>query len=300
MEINLPDYKEIASKIKKNKVSVKEEEIKNGLKWLQKSRAKFSAKNDPAQKGDFVEIEYKIEAGEAALKDGFILGEGHFLPGFEDNLIAMKSGEEKKDISLDKEGQKIKIDLKITSVQKVEFSQINDEFAKSLGDFKDLNHLKENIKQGIALEKEQAEVKKLRQEVLNLISKETEIEIPDILIENEKKNMLENLKKMVSQRIKVSFQEYLDKIKKTEKEILDSFDLEAKTKIKNFLILQEIGEKEKVEVSDQEIMDEVNKTLRRFPSVKEAEKNIGLDLQEFKDYTKQVIKNEKIFKVLKP
>jgi trigger factor len=298
MEIKLPDYKEIASKIKRNEVSVKEEEIENALKWLQKSRAKFSLKNEPAQKGDFVEIEYKIEG--KTLKDGFILGQGHFLPGFEDNLIGLKSGQEKKDISLDKGGQKIKIDLKITSVQKVEFSQINDEFAKSLGDFKDLNHLKENIKQGINLEKERAEAQKLRQEILNLISKETEIEIPDILIENEKKNMLENLKKMVSQRIKVSFQEYLDKIKKTEKEILDSFDLEAKTKIKNFLILQEIGEKEKVEVSDQEIMDEVNKILRRFPSVKEAEKNIGLDLQKFKDYTKQVIYNEKVFKILKP
>jgi len=298
MEINLPDYKEIASKVKKNKVAVKEEEIENALKWLQKSRAKFSAKNEPAQKGDFIEIEYKVEG--KTLKDGFILGQGHFLPGFEDNLIGLKSGEEKKDISLNKGGQKIKIDLKITSVQKVEFSQINDEFAKSLGDFKDLNHLKENIKQGITLEKERAETQKLRQEILNQISKETKIEIPDILIENEKKNMLENLKKMVSQRIKVSFQEYLDKIKKTEKEILDSFDLEAKTKIKNFLILQEIGEKEKVEVLDQEIMDEVNKILRRFPSVKEAEKNIGLDLQEFKDYTKQVIYNEKVFKILKP
>jgi len=61
MEINLPDYKEIASKVKKNKVAVKEEEIENALKWLQKSRAKFSAKNEPAQKGDFIEIEYKVE-----------------------------------------------------------------------------------------------------------------------------------------------------------------------------------------------------------------------------------------------
>ena len=138
----------------------------------------------------------------------------------------------------------------------------------------------------------------MRQEILNQIGKKTEIEIPDILIQNEKKNMMENLKKMVSEKTKVSFQEYLDKIKKTEKDILDSFDPEAKTKIKNFLILQEIGEKEKIQVSDQEIMNEVNKVLRRFPSIKEAEKNIGLDLQKFKEYTKQVIKNEKIFKIL--
>jgi len=298
MEIKLPNYKEIASKVKKNKIEVKEEEIEDALKWLQKSRAKFSLKNETAQKGDFIEIEYKIGATEEALKDGFVLGEGHFLPGFEDNLIGMKSGEEKKDISLDKDGQKIKINLKVTSVQNIEFSEINDQFAKSLGDFKDLNHLKENIKQGVASEKEQAEIEKMRQEILNQIGKKAEIEIPDILIQNEKKNMMENLKKMVSEKTKVSFQEYLDKIKKTEKDILDSFDPEAKTKIKNFLILQEIGEKEKIQVSDQEIMNEVNKVLRRFPSIKEAEKNIGLDLQKFKEYTKQVIKNEKIFKIL--
>ena len=302
MEIKLPDYKNIASKIsskaKKKEVAIKEEEIENSLKWLQQSRAKLSLKNAPAQQGDFIEIEYQINKEGSVLKDGFILNKGHFIPGFEDNLIGLKAGEEKKDIVLNQEGKEIRIDLKLNSAQKVELPEINDQFARSLGDFKDLDNLKNNIKNGIALEKEQVEKQKRRQAVLEEIGKETEMEIPAILIENEQNKMLEDLKKTVSKRLKVSFEEYLDKIKKTEKEILDSLGKEAQSRIKNFLILEEIGKRENIKVPDQEIAEEVNKVLRHYPSVKEAEKNIGLDLQKFKEYTKLVLRNEKIFKLI--
>jgi len=298
VEIKLPDYKNIASKIKKKEVTVEEEEIEKSLKWLQQSRAKFSLKNAPAEKGDFIEIEYQINKQGSVLKDGFILGQGHFVPGFEENLIGLKSGEEKKDFILNQSGEESKIDFKLNSVQKVEFPEINDQFARSLGDFENLDNLKNSIKNGIALEKERAEEQRRKQEILEEISKGTEVEIPVILIENEKNKMLEDLKKLVLERLKFSWEEYLKKIKKTEKEILNSFEKEAQSKIKNFLILEEIGKREKIEVPEQEITEEVNKVLRHFPSVKEAEKNIGLDLQQFKEYTKIILRNNKIFEIL--
>jgi len=298
VEIKLPDYKNIASKIKKKEVTVEEEEIEKSLKWLQQSRAKFSLKNAPAEKGDFIEIEYQINKQGSVLKDGFILGQGHFVPGFEENLIGLKSGEEKKDFILNQSGKESKIDFKLNSVQKVEFPEINDQFARSLGDFENLDNLKNSIKNGIALEKKRAEEQRRKQEILEKIGKETEVEIPVILIENEKNKMLEDLKKLVLERLKFSWEEYLKKIKKTEKEILNSFEKEAQSKIKNFLILEEIGKREKIEVPEQEITEEVNKVLRHFPSVKEAEKNIGLDLQQFKEYTKIILRNNKIFEIL--
>ena len=294
----MPDYKNIASKIKKKEVTVEEEEIEKSLKWLQQSRAKFSLKNAPAEKGDFIEIEYQINKQGSVLKDGFILGQGHFVPGFEENLIGLKSGEEKKDFILNQSGKESKIDFKLNSVQKVEFPEINDQFARSLGDFENLDNLKNSIKNGIALEKKRAEEQRRKQEILEKIGKETEVEIPVILIENEKNKMLEDLKKLVLERLKFSWEEYLKKIKKTEKEILNSFEKEAQSKIKNFLILEEIGKREKIEVPEQEITEEVNKVLRHFPSVKEAEKNIGLDLQQFKEYTKIILRNNKIFEIL--
>lgn len=271
LKIELPDYKKIASKVERNEVEVKEKEIEQALKWLQKSRAKFTIKNAPAQKGDFVEIEYWFSQEKQSRKDAFILGQGHFIPGFEEKIIGMRAGEEKEKV-------------KLISVQNVEFPKINDEFAKGLGNFKSLADFKKNIIQGLTLEKEQTELQRARQEILENISKETKIEIPDILIENEKKHMLENLKKIASEK-------ELAKLKK-------DVEIEAEKRIKNFLILQEIDKRENIEVSDQEVMQEVNKTLKHYPSVKDAEKSIGLDLQKFKEYTKQAIKTEKIFKLL--
>lgn len=296
-EVKLPDYRKIASKIKRNKVVVEEKEIENALKWLQKSRAKFTLKNQPAQKGDFVEIEYwSAQIQGEGRKDAFSLGEGHFLPGFEEKIIGMKSGEEKENITLNKDGKEIILKVKVISVQNVEPPEANDEFAKSLGKFDNLDALKKNIKQSLVLEKEQVEKQRVRQEILERIGEKTKVEIPDVLIENEQKQILENLKKMVSERLKISFEDYSKKLKKTEKEILDSFLLKAQKKVKSFLILREIGKREKIEVLEEKLREEVNKILKQYPNIGQAEKN--LDLERLKEHTKEALRTEKIFQLL--
>ena len=278
-EVELPDYKKIASEIKRNKAVVEEKEIEDTFKWLQKSRAKFTLKNQPAQKGDFVEIEYwSAQIQKEGQKDTFVLGEGHFIPGFEEKMIGMKSGEEKENITLNKDGKEIILKVKVISVQNVELPEANDQFAKSLGKFENLDALKKNIKQDLALEKEQAETQRVRQEILERISEKTKVEIPEVLIENEQKQMLENLKKMVSEKLKISFEDYLIKVKKTEKEILDSFLPTAQKKVRNFLALREIGKREKVEVSEEELAN--------------------LDSGQSKEHNKEVLRTEKIFAML--
>ena len=298
-KIEVPNYKEIASKVKRNEVKIEEKEVEQALTYLQKSRAKLVLKEAPAQKGDFVQIEYMLTGKPEAepIKDGFILGEGRLLPGFEEKLIGMKADDEKKGVELDSNGQKFVVDVKVTAVQDMQLPEINDEFAKSVGQFENLASLKKNIKEGITVEKKQQEIQKMRFETLEAISQKTDIELPLVLIENEQKQMLEGLKQQVAQNLKVEFKDYLEKIKKTEEEIMTSLKTEAEKKIKNFLILKEIGEKEGVNVSDEEVVEEANKTLSTFPSVEEAEKQLG-NIQRFKDYTREVIKNEKIFAIL--
>ena len=275
-EIKLPDYKDIARKVERKKIEVSESEVDSALRWLQKSRAKFTVKDGPAQKGDFVEIEYRLPGEKSEdRKDAFILGEGHFISGFEEAIEGMKAGEEKNTVK--------DIKVKVISVQNVEFSEITDEFAKSLGNFENLVHLKNNIKEGLKIEKEQAEKQRRRNEILERIVKEVNVEIPDVLIEREKEHMLENLKKQ-SSKIQAS------------KELLDSLRKEAEKRIKRFFVLREIGEREKVEVSDQEVEAEARELLKRFPGVKETQQT--LDPQKLREYTKEVLKTEKIFQLL--
>ncbi len=308
-ELKLPDYRKIAAKVEKKQIEIEEKEIAEALKWLQKSRAKFTLKNQPAQKGDFVEIEYWSsqldELKEQGQKDAFILGEGHFISGFGEKLVGMKAGSvSEKEFSLTipekhplrKYGREITFRVKMNSVQNIEFPEINDQFAKSLGKFENLESLKKNIKEGISLEKKQAESRRLRQEILEKISKEVKCDIPDVLVEREQKQMMENLKKQVSEKLKISFTDYLGKTKKTEKEILNSLLEEAQKRVKNFLVLSEIGKKENIEVSEEEIKEEINKILKQHAIVDQTKKD--LDQEGLKEYTREALRNEKIFKLL--
>jgi trigger factor len=308
-KIELPDYKKIASRVKRNEISVREEEIEDTLEWVRRSRAKFAAKNDKAEKGDFVEIEYWLSeinnpAPPQNIKDAFILGEGHLIADFEKELVGMKAGEVKEEVIFaipenhpqkNIAGKKVKAKIKMVSVKIVEFPKINDEFAKSLGNFKDLADFRRSIKEGILQEKKQAEDRRIRDEILSSINKEIKWEIPDFLIEEGQKRLIQNLKENVADNLKISFEDYLKNLQKTEKEVLDSFKPEAEKEVKNYLILKNIEEKEEILASPKEIEEAVNKTLKNYPDIKTAEK---IDPEKLKLYTESIIKEEKVLKFL--
>jgi len=305
-EIKLPDYKKIASGIKRKEIFVSEKEIDDVLNWLQRSRAKFIFENRPARRGDFVEIEFQSPQVENGLKrkDNFILGEGHFVFGFENNLEGMMPAQEKEfSLQFPKDypqknlaGQAVNFKVKMNSVQRMELPEINDEFAKNLGKFENLIGLKENIKEGIKMEKENLESQRIREEILEKIMGETKSEIPEVLIETEKKRMLEDLKNFVLEKLKLTFEEYLKKIQKTEKELLDSFSNEAEKKVRSALILKEISKREKIEASEEKIKMAVNEFLKDYPSPEKAKKE--LDLEKLKSYYEEVIGNEKTLQML--
>lgn len=307
-KIELPDYKELAKKIKKNQIKIEEKEIEGTLKWVQRSRAKFTAKTGPAEKGDFVEIEYwspdvKEINKENIKKDAFILGEGHFIPGFENVLTGMKAQEEKNNVSFKIPedhsfkkiaGKEIVFNIKLNSIQKVEFPEMTDDFAKSLGKFENLESLKENIRRGISQEKEQAEKQRIRNEFLEKAREAINFEIPEILIERESEQTFESFKKDVPNRFNLSFEEYLKKTEKTEEELKKVFLPEAEKRVKNFLILREIGIKENIEVKETDIKEEVDKVLDHYSSQNQPKP----DRQQIEDYVRETIKTEKIFNLI--
>lgn len=302
-ELELPDYKEIAGKIKNNEVSVDEKEIQETLEYLQKSRAKFSQVDRGAESKDFVEIEYvnkDINEGKA-VRDRFILGEGGFLKDFEDNVLGMKAGDEKEfsakfpDNAINNLGGTVgEFKVKMISVQKMELSEINDEFAKQLGVFDTLVALKENLKEGITLEKKETEKQKKRGELLNAIAQKITFELPEKMVEYEKERLFEDLKNGVASRFKMTLEQYLANVKKTEQEVKDSFKMEAEKRIKDFLILRQIGKAENVEVSTEELQEEMNKAVKDY-SKEQLEK---IDINQLREYSKGAKFNEKVFALL--
>jgi len=298
-EIKLPDYEKIAKSIKSKEVKVEEKEHQEALNWLLQSRAKVSQKQDKAKKGDLIEITYHCKdiENDKEKKDRFVLGKGHYIKGLEECLIGLQK-DDQKNIEVpnpqDKE-KKLIIDLKVDSVQTIDIPKLNDDFAKSVG-FKDQKDLENNIKNGLEKEKEMAAKQGKRTEVLEKIAEQTKMELPESLIERENKGLLENLKNRVSQELKISFEEYLKQVKKTEEEIKKDFKKVAEQRVKQLLILSQIEKQEKINVSDQEIKDKINELASQYPNKDEAMKEMEGSNARF--YIEDELKRDKIFEKL--
>ena len=315
-KISLPDYKKIASEIKKEEVSVSEKEIDDTVFQLQKLRAKFIPLARPAQIGDFVEIEYTLSTedkmGNEKFKDGFLLGKGDFIPGFEEKLEGMTK-EEEKEFSLifpenppkkDLANRKVNFKVKMLDVKKMELPEISDSFAQNVGKFKTMSDLRRSIKEGLKEEKIFTQEEKRKSEILEKIVKLCFFEVPEILVFAEKEKLFEDFKKEIKHSLKISFEEYLNRVKKDKKEIEDNLLKVSQKRVKNFLILREIGKKEKIFVTDEEIEDrmkEINKGLASQNPPKffyeKFRRTDGLDLEKLKDYYRSIIFTEKVLKV---
>ena len=310
--VKLGDWRALAHTARKDKpkeIEIQEQEISETLKWLQKSRTKYATVNREAKLGDRVEIDFEAKKEGRLIEGGIsknhplVLGEGHFAPGFEDNLLQLKENDT-KNFSLvfptdfqnkDLAGQKIDFAVKMNLIQESQAPELNDDFAKMLGNFANLAALKNNIKEGLTEEKKIKAKDAWRAKVLQNIVGQSEIDPPQILIDLELVKMLEELKDNIAQ-LGLDFETYLKNIKKTQEDLKKEWLAKAQDRVKAALILQEIAKTETVNISDQELKKEVNQILARYPDIKSADQQI--DMERLKEYTKGRLQNEKVFELL--
>jgi trigger factor len=308
-DIVLPDYKKIGQGIMKEKKEIKvdDEEVNKALKAIQNSRAKIKLVNREAKKGDEIIIDFQgliagvKQEGLKAEKTRIILGEQQLIKGFEEQIIGLKAGDSKSfSLEMDFPGQdektvkkQVEFNIKVHSVNEREIPELNDEFAKSLGQFPDLNSLENKIKENIKTEKDYKEKERIRMKALEAILEKTSAEIPKTMIDREVENMINELKTRLSES-GLSFEEYLRRTKKTEDDFKEESRLNARKRILMGLVLQEIIKKEKIEVTEQELEKETNDYLNKFYNQKPGSSNS----EEVKAYIKNMLINEKVFKLL--
>ena len=308
-DIELADYKAIAEKIKgeKKEVEIKEEEIQESLKWLQKSRRKEVLVNRPAKKGDLAEVDFEARVGGVKLEGGesrnhpLVLGESKFISGFDEQVENMSTGES-KNFSLTApadfaqaglRGKKIDFKVTLKAVYELALPEINDQFAASLGNFKDLNALKENIKAGIKMEKEAAEKDRSRQLFAKRVAEESKIEVADALIDEEMENMTHEMKHNLEEQ-GLNFDDYLSSIKKSGDELKKDLKAPAELRVKTSMIFPEISKREEISVSDEELEKKANELVSRHSEFEKFKADTGL----LKRYVYSMIVKEKMFEIL--
>jgi len=309
-EIKLSDYRKDAKSIKKPEPEkVTEQQIEKELEVLQKSRAKLVTVTRAAKKDDRVEIDFEVTVAGKLIEGGsaknypLTIGENYFIPGFEDKLIGMKEKEEKEfELDFPKDyhqkelaGKPARFKVKISLVQEKELPKIDDEFARSLGNFENLAAFKKNLSEGIELEQKHKSGEKWRAEAIDKVAAESQIDLPDILIEQELEKMMAEFEQNIA-AMGLQLETYLENIKKSKSEITKGWKEAAEKRVRAALVLKEIAKAEEIEVPSSEVEEEMNRVLAYYKSAGNIEKNV--DMERLYAYAKGILSNEKVFELL--
>ena len=300
-EAILGKYKGI--EIPKIEYNVTDKDIEHEIEKLQEQNSRLISVDDrPVENHDIVVIDFegfvdgKTFEGGKAEGHQLEIGSNTFIPGFEDQIIGMKIDEEKdvkvkfpkEYFSKDLAGKDATFKVKLHEIKKKELPKLDDEFAKDVSEFDTLDELKKSIKE--RLEKDNADKQKYETEdaVINEVCKDVKVNIPSGMIETETEDMLKNMESRLSyQGIKLD--QYLKLIGKTAEDIKKEYEPQAIETIKSRLMLEAVIKAEKIEASEDEIVEKVKEMAKNYGSKDEE----LLKNENVRNYIKAGIESEK-------
>lgn len=300
-EANLGKYKGI--EIKKIEYNVSDKDIEHELGHMQEHNARLiSIEDRPVETGDIATIDFEgfvdgkaFEGGKAEGHE-LEIGSNTFIPGFEDQIIGMKIGEE-KDINVtfpeeyfskDLAGKAAVFKVKLHEIKKKELPEVDDEFAKDVSEFDTIKELKASIKEKLEEENKNKAKYETEEEAIKTVCDNTEIDIPSGMVETETDNMIKDIEQRLMYQ-GLNFAQYLQMMGKTEEDMRNEMKEQAERQVKTKLVLEAIVVAEKIEATEEEIKAKLEEMATMYgKDVKELESNASL-----KAYVAESVKTEK-------
>ena len=207
------------------------------------------------------------------------LGSGSFVPGFEDQVIGMKAGDEKDiDITFPENytpelaGQAVVFKVKVHEVKEKEVPAMDDEFAKDVSEFDTLKELKADLKKKITEERQKDADRAFEENLMNQVAENITAEIPDVMVETQAHQYLENFKAQISQQF--SYEDYKKMTGMDESKLLEEAKEPALRQVRMDLAVAAIIKAENIEISDEDIENEYADMAAQF----------GMDVETVKKY----------------
>lgn len=308
-EFKLGEYKNL--NVKKEKISVKKEEIEEAINSMREQYKENIVKDGSVAKGDIAIIDFEGFKDGVAFEGGkgenysLTIGSNTFIPGFEDQLIGMKVGEE-KDINVtfpedyhaeELKGKPVVFKVKVNEIKEVKLPELDKDFFDDLGmegiDTKEA--LEKQVKENIKTRKESQAEDKYIDALLDEISKNTEIEIPDNMVDEEAHRMVHQFADHIAMQ-GISIDQFYQMTNSNEDELKEKYKEEALKRVKNRLIIEEIIKVEKIKVTEKEINERIDEIAKKYNMTKEEVlKNYG----DSTDYIKYDLEVKKVFDIIK-
>lgn len=269
-EVELGEYKGLKATKKSTKVTA--DEVKAELARMQEQNSTVSDVDDRAvKKNDIVVIDFegfvdgKAFEGGKAEKYELTIGSNQFIPGFEDQIIGHKIGDEfdvnvkfPEDYQADLASKDAVFKIKLHGIKVKDIPALDDEFAKDVSEFDTLDELKKDIKKQLEKRKNDDAENELHNTLLEEVAKGIKAEIPEAMIEKTiDDDVNEYSYRLQSQGLKL--ETYLKYTGMDMKGFREGFKERAETQVRLNLALEKIIEKEKIEVTEEDIEAEYKK-----------------------------------------
>lgn len=294
-EVKLSDYQSV--KVEKPAIEVNDSDLEKEMDRLRNDFAELVISEEAAENGDTVVIDFEGFKEDVAFEGGkgenypLELGSNSFIPGFEEQLVGSKK-EQELDINVtfpedyqvaDLAGAPVVFKVKVHEVKKRQLPELNEEFVKDLSKegVESVEQLKEYVLNDLTTRKEQEANQAFEEELLSKVVDPSEVEIPDVMIEDETKHMFEDFKQRLEQQ-NYTLELYTQLTGQSEEFLKEQLSKDAEKKIKLRLVLEAIAQEQAFEATEEQLEEEYT----------EISKNYGIEL----DQVKQIIHKEVVLK----
>lgn len=263
-EVKLGDYKNLTVEV--TDVPVTEDAIKETLDRIQKNYTENKIVERESKNTDTVNIDFEGFANNEAIKGGAAknydlnLEHSNFIPGFADQLVGKKAGEEfdiqvkfpedYHDESL--KGQDATFKIKLNAVKEAVVPELNDELAQKAGNFKTVDELKEDVKKRLEESRENAKKVNAENEIFKKVIENASVEIPEAMIDREANAMLADYKNRLSAQ-GIDWESLMKATEGTDNDVMKNIREDAKLRIKNSLVIDKIAKEEGIKLAPADI-----------------------------------------------
>ena len=283
-EVTLGEYKGLTAE--KEEVKVTAADVDERLKQLSDRNTRLVSVEREAQEGDTAVIDFegfldgKPFDGGKGENHSLELGSHSFVPGFEEQVVGMKAGDEKdiditfpEDYHADLAGKAVVFKVKVHEVKEKQVPELDDEFAKDVSEFDTLKELKADLKKKSTEERQKDADRAFEDALMEQVAEGITAEIPDAMVENQARQFLDNFKMQIAQQ-GIPYDQYMKMTGMDESKLLSDAKEPALRQVRMDLAVAAIIKAENIEASDEDVEAEFQKLAEQY----------GMDVEMVKKY----------------